>query len=116
MVHIVTAVDVRLATVIPMIETPIGEMTSEPADARDWLRQAQHEAAEELRRTGLAVTTLLKDGDPKHVLLEEAEQWHADCIFVGAKGLSRVQRFLLGSVSAGVAARAHCSVEVVRFE
>jgi nucleotide-binding universal stress UspA family protein len=56
----------------------------------------------------------MKEGDPKHVLLDEAEQWGADCLFVGARGLSRIERFLLGSVSAAVAARAQCSVEVVR--
>ena len=38
----------------------------------------------------------------------------ASCIFVGAKGLRSVERFLTGSVSASVAARAHCSVELVR--
>jgi nucleotide-binding universal stress UspA family protein len=53
-------------------------------------------------------------GDPKRVLVDEAETWSADCIFVGAKGMSRVQRVLLGSVSGAVAARANCSVEVVR--
>jgi nucleotide-binding universal stress UspA family protein len=36
------------------------------------------------------------------------------CIFVGSRGLGQVKRFLLGSVSAAAAVRAHCSVEVVR--
>ena len=35
-------------------------------------------------------------------------------IVLGAKGHSRRERLLLGSVSSAVAARAHCSVEVVR--
>jgi nucleotide-binding universal stress UspA family protein len=30
--------------------------------------------------------------------------------------MTRFERFLLGSVSASVCARAHCSVEIVRFE
>jgi len=54
-------------------------------------------------------------GDPKRVLVEESKRWGADCIFVGSMGFSnRVERFLIGSVSSAVAARAHCSVEVVR--
>jgi nucleotide-binding universal stress UspA family protein len=56
----------------------------------------------------------VKDGEPKSLLIAEAESWGADCIFVGARGLGRVERFMLGSVSTAVAARAHCSVEVVR--
>jgi nucleotide-binding universal stress UspA family protein len=118
LVHLVTAVDVRLATAIPVLEAPVG--VNEPVyvatDERGWLREAQHTAAETLRRSGLSVTTALQDGDPKHVLLSEAENWHADCLFLGAKGMSRIERFLLGSVSSSVAARAHCSVEVIRFE
>jgi len=116
LVHIVTAVDIRLATAIPVVESGPGEPAYVATDERGWLANAQHEAAGILRRAGLAVTTLLRDGDPKHVLLDEAEQWHADCVFLGAKGMSRIERFLLGSVSASVAARAHCSVEVIRFE
>jgi nucleotide-binding universal stress UspA family protein len=48
------------------------------------------------------------------LLCSEAENLMADCIFVGARGMGRLERFLIGSVSLGVAARAHCSVEVVR--
>ena len=58
---------------------------------------------------------ILIEGDPKRLLLQEAERFGADTIFVGAKGLSRIERVLLGSVSATVAARAPCSVEIVRW-
>jgi nucleotide-binding universal stress UspA family protein len=78
-------------------------------------RQMLESVAEELRRSGLSADTVLRDGDPKNVLLQEANDWGADCIFVGAQGLSAMERFLLGSVSSSVAARAGCSVEVVRF-
>jgi len=71
-------------------------------------------AGEALRRSGLSVTTSLLTGDAKRTLLAEAERHDVDCIFLGAKGHSRIDRLLLGSVSATVAARAYCSVEVVR--
>jgi nucleotide-binding universal stress UspA family protein len=49
------------------------------------------------------------------VLVRHAEEFGAECIFTGATGFSnRIERFVLGRVSAAVAARAHCSVEVVR--
>ena len=78
------------------------------------LRLAQN-AAEYLRGQGLRADAVVKVGEPKNGLIQYAEQWRADCIFVGATGLSnRLERFLLGSTAAAVAARAHCSVEVVR--
>jgi nucleotide-binding universal stress UspA family protein len=72
-------------------------------------------AAEKLKAAGLRAVANVIDGDPKKVLVQVAEEWRADCIFVGATGLTnRFERFLLGSTAAAVAARAHCSVEVVR--
>jgi nucleotide-binding universal stress UspA family protein len=50
------------------------------------------------------------------VLLDEADGWDADCLFIGARGHNRLVRFMLGSVATAVVARAHCSVEVVRIE
>ena len=78
------------------------------------LRQTLEPLAEKLRNVGLTASLELKKGDPKQILIEEAESWQADSIFVGAKGMRGIERLLLGSVSAAVAARAHCSVEVVR--
>jgi nucleotide-binding universal stress UspA family protein len=71
--------------------------------------------AEVLRAAGLAVSCRVTEEDPKRLLPAEAQAWGADCIFLGARGLRGIERFLLGSVSAAVAARAHCSVEVVRI-
>ena len=51
---------------------------------------------------------------PKAVIIEEADKAGADLIVVGSHGHRGVERFLLGSVSEGVALHAHCSVEVIR--
>jgi nucleotide-binding universal stress UspA family protein len=71
------------------------------------------EAVDKLRASGLRTEVVVKEEEPKRLLITEAEGWGADCIFVGARGMGRIERFLLGSVSSAVAARAHCSVEVV---
>jgi nucleotide-binding universal stress UspA family protein len=59
---------------------------------------------------------VLRIGDPKAVILEDAEQWGADLIVLGSHGRHGWQRYWLGSVSLAVATRAHCSVEIVRSQ
>lgn len=107
-VRMIAALEPMMATV----EMP-DEENSE--DQWAWVRKMVEVSAAQLRAAGLTVSSLVEDGDPKRVLLDEAEQWDADCIFVGARGLRRIERLPLSSVSAAVAARAHCSVEVVRL-
>lgn len=106
-VRMIAALEPLMAT----IERP-GEMISE--DPWAWVRKMAEVSAAQLRAAGLTVSSLVEDGDPKRVLLDEAEQWDADCIFVGARGLRGIERLPLSSVAAAVASRAHCSVEVVR--
>jgi len=81
-----------------------------------WTEKILANNAEILRdQRSLEVTTEIIEGNPKLELARAAEEWRADCIFVGSAGASNtIGRFVLGSVSAAVAARAHCSVEVVR--
>lgn len=50
------------------------------------------------------------------MILHEMFDWKAEAIYVGARGLGRIERFLLGSVSSTVAARASCSVEVIKTQ
>ncbi len=98
----------------PMMVTAMGWAEGGNQDEWTWARKRVEASEERLRGSGLVVSSRVKEGDPKQVLIDEAEQWEADCIFVGARGLRSFERFLLGSVSTAVAARAHCSVEVVR--
>lgn len=67
-----------------------------------------------LRDAGLVADLVMREGGVAPTLLEEAHEWGADAIIVGARGHRLVERILLGSVSGAVAARAHCTVEVVR--
>ena len=67
-----------------------------------------------LRRAGLMATSTVVDGDPREVILAEAELSNADAIFVGARGLGRMERLMLGSVSTHIVTHARCTVEVVR--
>ncbi len=78
------------------------------------IKETVNAAVKSLQGIGLTTSTVVKEADPKRLLCDEAESWRADCIFLGAKGIGHIERLVLGSVSSAVAARAHCSVEVVR--
>lgn len=91
-----------------------GEHGAKAVDKYASARSFQKFAEDLLCARGLEVSSVVKEEDAKHLLIEEAEAWEADSIFVGARGLGRLERLLLGSVSTAVVSRAHCTVEVVR--
>lgn len=86
------------------IVTALAQGAQVPSDA----------ATDKLRAAGLATSNVARGGNPTHVLIEEAESWGADSVFVGTRDLHGFKHFMTGSVSAAVAAGAKCSVEVVR--
>lgn len=64
---------------------------------------------------GLTISAGIKEGDPEQILIAEAHEWEADCIVVGSRGGRKSSWGLFGnSVSAGLAAHAQCSVEIIR--
>ena len=99
---------------------PVNEIVDEVNQAERTLSEeiaekAVKELRTELENKSVIVSSAVVTGDPKRVLGRHAEEFGADCIFTGATGFSNpIERFLVGSVSSAVAARAHCSVEVVR--
>ena len=67
-----------------------------------------------LQTAGLSASYTIREGIPKDELLAAAVETGAQCIFAGAGGMGALERLFMGSVSSALAARAACSVEVVR--
>jgi nucleotide-binding universal stress UspA family protein len=114
----------RLVTVVdPHLETavawpgflPENFVQSNDESGREWIYRMTEAAAKILFDAGLQVSNYLYDGDPKEVLVRMSEEWQAQCIFLGARGLQHAGRLSLGTVASAVASRAHCSVELVRL-
>ena len=75
----------------------------------DSLKRLKAEASSKLKITGQVL-----QGSARQVIVEEAEDWGADLIVMGCRGLGAWNRLLLGSVSNAVVHHAKCSVEIVR--
>jgi nucleotide-binding universal stress UspA family protein len=90
------------------------------ADVEHSKRQVEaflDERAQSLRAEGIEVGDAhLALGDPDKEIVRFAEDEHADLIILGSRGLGRLKRALLGSVSDSVVRYAHCPVLVVRQE
>jgi nucleotide-binding universal stress UspA family protein len=73
-------------------------------------------AAQTLRAKGLTVSIATRDGQPQDVLLNEAREFAADCIFIGlSHELNEAHdRPGLGKAAAALVLGAYCSVEIVR--
>ncbi len=117
--------EVRLLAVVDTV-MPITPDPSKPTvikwietgDEDNWdeVREIFQPSADKLTSAGLNAAVMIRRGNPTNELLEEAESWGADCIFLGPKGTRGIDRLLLGSVSSAVSARAECSVEIVRLK
>ena len=63
---------------------------------------------------GILVETLLLEGQIVDQIVKTAKEGHFDLIVVGARGLSKLEEIMLGSVSHGVTENATCPVIVTR--
>jgi nucleotide-binding universal stress UspA family protein len=106
--------------VLNVVEPSIGEYQS--ADVLDGSRKAKLEYASaltsrlatELKNAGYATQSVVEEGNATRSIVEFAEKWHPDYIFLGSHGRTGWKRLTLGSVSEGVAHKVPCSVVIVR--
>lgn len=114
--HLITVLDSRLSFLTPSLIPSLARWSSaaDTADDQAWIDRMMKAATDKLQNAGLKISCEVVRGEPSQRLLDAAIDWQADCIVIGARGLSGIERFLIGSVSSDVAVRANCSVEVVR--
>ncbi len=99
----------------PATEVGLGATIADfRAESNAVARQVVNAAAELLQSPGVAVETAVREGDPRAVIIDEANEWGAELIVVGSYGKTALKRWLLGSVAQAIVAHASCSVLVVR--
>lgn len=76
----------------------------------EFLRNLQQEASQ----FGIATEFTQLAGNPGRMICELADNWSADLIMVGSRGLTGLKEMFLGSVSNYVTHHASCSVLIVR--
>ena len=94
---------------LPTLASP--EMIVVPPDFADRLRAASNEAlaqqAERIRAAGVRVTTHLEHGVPAQCITARDDALGADLVLIGARGHTRFEHLLLGSVVESVVRSAH---------
>jgi nucleotide-binding universal stress UspA family protein len=112
------------SVITPVDLVPVGETVTMPlaplvAPAIDPELEAERwqEIADEARRRlgerGLTAEIVSPVGDAANEIVDVAEERDADLIVVGTHEPGFLDRLLAGSVSQGVARRAHCDVLIV---
>lgn len=89
------------------------EVNAALAEAQGPLAEAFRWARAEARRAGVSLETRIQAGHPADTLVRVAREEGFDLIVLGRRGLTPVQRWMLGSVSERVLRYAHCPVMVV---
>lgn len=80
----------------------------------DRAKKTAEEATKTIASAGLKAEAEVRSGTPATEILNYAEEKEVDLIVMGSRGLSAIQRLVLGSVSQAVASRAKMPVLIVR--
>jgi nucleotide-binding universal stress UspA family protein len=98
------------------VATIMGEARATAATMMEAAKVRAESACERIRRQFPAWQVKAKSvaDSPAWAIIAEAEESHADLIFVGSHGYSQLGRWVLGSVSQTVLTHAPCSVRIAR--
>ncbi|GAA5806873.1 hypothetical protein MFLAVUS_000221 [Mucor flavus] len=72
------------------------------------------EYADRLKPFGIAVRAIALAGEPKTEIVRKTTELKADVLIIGSRGLGKIKRTLLGSVSDYCSHNCHCTVIVVK--
>ena len=114
-VRLVAVADSNVLQMIGRFTPQMMDSVVEERLVQQWAHSLAAPWLQKLDAAGLNSSVRVRFGNPKLVLTDDAHAWNTDAIFVGPHSSpNSFARFLIGSVSATVAARADCSVEIVR--
>lgn len=117
-VIMVTAVQSHIAAVVkmPTLDLETNQQLLAELQAAEELaaRQLLNRAKKQFQEKGYVTESLILRGDPAEEILVAAETLHPELVALGAKGLTGIEAFLLGSVAQRVARFSRYSVLLAR--
>ncbi|MHC4876899.1 MAG: universal stress protein [Planctomycetota bacterium] len=114
--------EVRIVTVLSLLKSfrmdILQHLSAEWAREKETAEKAALAAAAKLESAGYdrVQVRIEESDDVPHHLIDLAENWPAEILMTGANGHSRIERFLLGSVSTRLTRHAPCAVWLTRTE
>src|SRR5678816_1696491 len=98
---------VRVLHVIEKFVPPAADLWYDAGGSPDFAKRELEERYDEMIRhiadrlgqSSLKVETVLREGRPPKMIVDEASEWGADLIVVGSHGYSPVTRLFLGSTA-----------------
>ncbi len=103
--------EVRMFTIVDPFDYSSPEFVDKALQRAKFFHRA---IANQLEHTLAFTSSVIRKGDPKKMILQEAHEWKPDSIFITPRGKIWIPRFLPGRISDAVVARAKCTVELVR--
>ena len=82
-------------------------------DAREHYEQSFVKLRTKAQEQGVDLETAVAVGHPAEQIIRRAETDHVDLVLLGRRGMSRFEKWIMGSISERVLRYAHCPVLVV---
>lgn len=109
---------------LPIVPVPEGSTTYPTGGGTAWVDEDLRKMHEQLlnrevsrakkTKPNLTISSMLREGDPAHEIVNAAREGSFDVIVVGHRGLGKVEELFLGSVSEKVAHLTPCPLIIVR--
>jgi nucleotide-binding universal stress UspA family protein len=102
-----------VSVVNPMVYS-LEELGVTGDQSTDYAHRAIGKAVQVLSDAPVEISAEVIAGNPARQIIARAKHWGADLVVLGTNERRGLSRWRLGSTSAAVANRAHCSVRVIR--
>ncbi len=113
-----TGAQLRIVTVVNPVIPAYGPISVFPNDYVEQIEKDAHrslaQAVKIARRVTTSVIGSVEEGHASDVILRLAESGAADLIILGRRGVSAIERFVMGGVSSSVVSHSKCDVLIVK--